>query len=54
VPDGLEAELRAVVEAAGGIVTDWAGGPAHGGGRVLAAANNEIHAAALAVLAGAA
>jgi histidinol phosphatase-like enzyme (inositol monophosphatase family) len=43
----------AVVEAAGGIVTDWAGGPAHGGGRVLAAANRGIHAAAMALLAGA-
>ncbi|MDC0738617.1 histidinol-phosphatase [Cognatishimia sp. SS12] len=39
-----------VIEAAGGIVTDWNGGPAHQGGRVIAAANAEIHAAALAVL----
>ncbi len=37
----------AVIEAAGGIVTDWAGGPARGGGRVLAAANPAIHAAAM-------
>ena len=37
----------AVIEAAGGIVTDWQGGPAHDGGRALAAANPEIHAAAL-------
>ncbi len=43
----------AVIEAAGGVVTDWRGGPAHQGGRVLAAANPEIHAAALAVLAAA-
>ncbi len=42
----------AVVEAAGGIVTDWQGGPAWGGGQVIAAANPGIHAAALAVLAG--
>jgi len=41
----------ALIRAAGGIVTDWAGGPAHGGGRVLAAANAEVHAAALAILA---
>ncbi|MBC7156161.1 MAG: inositol monophosphatase family protein [Rhodobacteraceae bacterium] len=41
----------AVIEAAGGIVTDWRGGPAAGGGRVLAAANAGVHAAALAVLA---
>ncbi len=37
----------AVIEAAGGIVTDWTGGPAHMGGRVLAAANRNIHAAAI-------
>ncbi len=42
----------AVIEAAGGIVTDWRGGPAHDGGQVLAAANPEIHAEALAKLAG--
>lgn len=41
-----------VIEAAGGIVTDWTGGPALDGGRVLAAANREIHAAALDILAG--
>jgi histidinol phosphatase-like enzyme (inositol monophosphatase family) len=43
----------AVIEAAGGIVTDWQGRPAHGGGRVLAAANRALHAQALALLAGA-
>jgi histidinol phosphatase-like enzyme (inositol monophosphatase family) len=37
----------AVIEAAGGIVTDWRGGPAHQGGQILAAANAEIHARAL-------
>lgn len=36
-----------VIEAAGGIVTDWQGGPAHHGGRIIAAANAQIHAAAL-------
>lgn len=40
----------AVIEAAGGIVTDWRGGPAHEGGRVVAAASGEQHAAALAIL----
>lgn len=40
----------AVIEAAGGIVTDWQGGRVHMGGQVLAAANPEIHAAAMAVL----
>jgi histidinol phosphatase-like enzyme (inositol monophosphatase family) len=42
----------AVIEAAGGVVTDWEGRPCHGGGRVLAAANTRIHAEALALLAG--
>lgn len=42
----------AVIEAAGGIVTDWQGGPAHHGGRALAAANPTLHAQALARLAG--
>lgn len=41
----------AVIEAAGGIVTDWQGGRADQGGRVLAAANPALHAAALAHLA---
>ena len=40
----------AVIEAAGGIVTTWAGGPVHEGGQVLAAANPEIHAQALTLL----
>ncbi len=40
----------AVIEAAGGIVTDWQGRPCHNGGQVLAAANQEIHAAAMAIL----
>ncbi|MEO1705168.1 MAG: histidinol-phosphatase [Pseudomonadota bacterium] len=37
----------AVVQAAGGIVTDWEGGPVHDGGRAVAAANAALHAAAL-------
>lgn len=40
----------AVIEAAGGIVTDWQGGPAHRGGRVLAAGDTRVHAQALEVL----
>ncbi len=40
----------AVIEAAGGIVTDWQGNPVHGGGRVLAAAGQEQHDAALSIL----
>ena len=40
----------AVIEAAGGLVTDWQGRPVHHGGEVIAAANPEIHAAALELL----
>ncbi|WP_171212275.1 histidinol-phosphatase [Ruegeria sp. HKCCA5426] len=40
----------AVIQAAGGIVTDWQGGAAHNGGRALAAANADVHAAALEIL----
>jgi len=40
----------AVIEAAGGIVTDWSGAPVHQGGRVVAAATLELHAAALNVV----
>ncbi|QGX98834.1 inositol monophosphatase family protein [Roseovarius faecimaris] len=40
----------AVIEAAGGIVTDWEGGPVHEGGRALAAAGKEQHTAAMAIL----
>lgn len=40
----------AVIKAAGGVVTDWAGQPVHMGGRVIAAANAEIHAKACAIL----
>ena len=51
---GLEAyDIQApiaVIKAAGGVVTDWQGGPAHQGGRALAAANAQIHAEALAIL----
>lgn len=41
----------AVIEAAGGVVSDWKGGPARLGGRVIAAATPALHAAALALLA---
>jgi len=40
----------AVIHAAGGIVTDWEGGPVHEGGRAVAAANHEIHRQALKLL----
>ena len=42
----------AVIEAAGGIVTDWQGRPALQGGQILAAASRELHAEALALLNG--
>ncbi len=42
----------AVIEAAGGMVTDWQGRPCHGGGQVLAAANAGVHAAAMTLLNG--
>ena len=40
----------AVIEAAGGIVTDWQGGPVHDGGQVIAAASPALHGAALKLL----
>ena len=40
----------AVIEAAGGVVTDWQGRPVHNGGNAVAAANSAIHAEALALL----
>ena len=40
----------AVIEAAGGVVTDWDGGKVHMGGRVVAAATPELHAEALNIL----
>jgi histidinol phosphatase-like enzyme (inositol monophosphatase family) len=42
--------LIPIIEGAGGIVTDWEGGPVHAGGSVLAAGNKRIHAAALHML----
>jgi myo-inositol-1(or 4)-monophosphatase len=41
---------QAVIEAAGGVVTDWRGGPAHRGGRILAAGDPRVHRAALELL----
>lgn len=40
----------AVIEAAGGIVTDWQGRPALEGGQILAAASRELHAEAMELL----
>lgn len=41
----------ALVHAAGGVVTDWRGGDARWGGRVVAAGDRRVHAAALEMLA---
>ncbi|XDA97561.1 histidinol-phosphatase [Sulfitobacter sp. LCG007] len=48
-PYDIQAPI-ALIEAAGGMVTDWQGKAAHGGGRVLAAANPAIHTLALEIL----
>lgn len=42
----------AVVQAAGGVITNWEGGPVHGGGRAIAASSPALHAEAMALLAG--
>lgn len=43
--------LIPIVEGAGGVVTNWEGGPAASGGRVVAAGDRRLHEAALALLA---
>ena len=43
--------LIPIIEKAGGVITDWQGGPAEKGGRVLAAATPELHAEAMRLLA---
>ena len=40
----------AVIQAAGGIVTNWTGEPAHNGGQIIAAANATLHQRALSFL----
>lgn len=40
----------AVIQAAGGKVTDWQGAPAHTGGRVIASGDPALHAKALSLL----
>ncbi len=40
----------ALIQQAGGIVTNWQGGPAHAGGQVIAAGDSAVHRAALALL----
>lgn len=56
----VEARLKAwdiqalipIVEGAGGVITDWQGGPCAEGGRVIAAGDRRVHAEALKFLAG--
>lgn len=44
--------LIPIIEAAGGIVTDWSGGTAAGGGRIVACGDTTLHGAVLARLNG--
>ena len=44
--------LIPIVEGAGGVITTWDGGPAQAGGRIVAAGDPRVHAAALAHPAG--
>ena len=54
----IETELKAhdvvalipIITGAGGIVTTWEGGPAKAGGRIVAAGDKRVHAAALEML----
>lgn len=48
-PYDIQAPI-AVIQAAGGVITDWSGAPAHNGGTALAAATHELHAAAVSLL----
>ncbi len=54
VEPGLQAydiaPLIPIIEAAGGRVTDWDGGPAHHGGDIVAAGDPRLHAATLALI----
>src|SRR5215207_3218192 len=56
----LETELKPydilplipIIAGAGGVITTWENGPAHAGGRVVAASDKRVHAAALELLNG--
>jgi len=43
--------LIPLIEAAGGVITNWAGGPCDQGGDVFACGDSELHAKVLAQLA---
>jgi myo-inositol-1(or 4)-monophosphatase len=44
------AALIPIITGAGGIVTTWEGKPAQGGGRIIAAGDPRVHAAAMKLL----
>ena len=44
--------LIPIIAGAGGVMTSWENGPPHAGGRVIAAGDRRVHAAAMAMLAG--
>ena len=46
------AALIPIINGAGGIVTNWEGGPAQTGGRIIAAGDKRVHEAAMKILAG--
>jgi myo-inositol-1(or 4)-monophosphatase len=46
------AALIPIVTGAGGVVTNWEGGPAQNGGRIVAAGDPRVHEAALKLLKG--
>ena len=55
----IETELKAhdvlalvpIITGAGGVITTWEDAPPHAGGRIVAAGDRRVHAAALALLA---
>jgi len=44
--------LIPIIAGAGGVMTSWENGPPHAGGRIIAAGDRRVHAAAMAMLAG--
>jgi myo-inositol-1(or 4)-monophosphatase len=46
------AALIPIITGAGGVVTNWEGGPAQHGGRIIAAGDPRVHEAALRLLTG--
>ena len=44
--------LVPIIEGAGGVVTNWQGGPAAQGGRIIAAGDRRVHEEAMRLLAG--